>query len=128
LRYLAKCLAVGKRCEGDQGRGFASMKLDRPPQVVVSVRRLQLSGETSEVVYWLSPTPHGAIIFASSAQGWPRLENAKPMKKTKSRSAASGMGAEYDFRGGVRGRYARRYARGLEQGSWLVLMAMKIAL
>ena len=34
------------------------------------------------------------------------------MKKTKSRSSANGMRAESDFRGGVRGKYARRYARG----------------
>jgi hypothetical protein len=33
------------------------------------------------------------------------------MKKTKSRGADA-MRAEYDFRGGVRGRYSRRYARG----------------
>ena len=34
------------------------------------------------------------------------------MKKTKPKSASNGMRSEYDFRGGVRGKYARRYARG----------------
>lgn len=34
------------------------------------------------------------------------------MKKTKPRSRSNGMRAEYDFRGGVRGKYARRYAHG----------------
>lgn len=33
------------------------------------------------------------------------------MKKTKSRSS-NNIRSEYDFRGGVRGKYARRYARG----------------
>ena len=34
------------------------------------------------------------------------------MKKTKPRSRSNGMRAEYDFHGGVRGKYARRYAHG----------------
>ena len=34
------------------------------------------------------------------------------MKKTRSKVSASDMKAEYDFTGGVRGKYARRYARG----------------
>ena len=34
------------------------------------------------------------------------------MKKATSRTAESEMRGEYDFSGGVRGKYARRYARG----------------
>lgn len=34
------------------------------------------------------------------------------MKKTCSQSVADGMRDEYDFKGGIRGKYARRYARG----------------
>ena len=34
------------------------------------------------------------------------------MKKTLSKSADSDLRAEYDFSGGVRGKYARRYAQG----------------
>ena len=34
------------------------------------------------------------------------------MKKAPSKAAESEMRAEYDFTGGVRGKYARRYAQG----------------
>jgi len=34
------------------------------------------------------------------------------MKKTSSKSADPDLRAEYDFSGGVRGKYARRYAQG----------------
>ena len=34
------------------------------------------------------------------------------MKKTRSKIADSDIRPEYDFTGGVRGKYARRYARG----------------
>ena len=34
------------------------------------------------------------------------------MKKAINKAAVSDMQAEYDFSGGVRGKYARRYARG----------------
>ena len=34
------------------------------------------------------------------------------MKKAPSKATASEMPAEYDFTGGVRGKYARRYAQG----------------
>ena len=34
------------------------------------------------------------------------------MRKTRSEKNGSGVPAEYDFRGGIRGKYARRYAAG----------------
>ena len=35
------------------------------------------------------------------------------MKKASNKTVESEMRAEYDFSGGVRGKYARRYARGV---------------
>lgn len=34
------------------------------------------------------------------------------MKQDKTKTPEAGMRAEYDFRGGVRGKYAARYAEG----------------
>ena len=48
-------------------------------------------------------------MFASSVLGEPVSEKEKPMRKTAKEPE---MRAEYDFSKGVRGKYARRYARG----------------
>lgn len=50
------------------------------------------------------------IISALLASGGPAGENEKIMKKAPDRKTA--MRSEYDFSGGVRGKYARRYAKG----------------
>lgn len=45
--------------------------------------------------------------------GWRRALSVEHMKKNPSKvSEPNDMRAEYDFRGGVRGTYARRYAEG----------------
>src|SRR5436190_12692958 len=54
--------------------------------------------------------PSGATISASSAREWRADENESPMKKARDKNGE--MLAEYDFSQGVRGKYARRYARG----------------
>lgn len=51
-------------------------------------------------------------ISASSVHAVPRNENGRPMKKTRHNADADDMKREYDFSGGVRGKYARRYAEG----------------
>ncbi len=45
------------------------------------------------------------------------------MKKATSKVTENGMQAEYDFSGGVRGKYARRYA----QGTNVVLLEPDVA-
>ena len=52
------------------------------------------------------------IVSASSARAAPAAENEKAMKKAPSKATAPAMLPEYDFTGGVRGKYARRYAQG----------------
>ena len=59
---------------------------------------------------WLLYIPSGATISASSAREWRADENESPMKKARDKNGE--MLAEYDFSQGVRGKYARRYARG----------------
>jgi hypothetical protein len=59
---------------------------------------------------WLSSTPKEATIFASSARESRADENDGIMKKAREKN--NGMLREYDFSKGVRGKYARRYARG----------------
>jgi hypothetical protein len=47
-----------------------------------------------------------------SAPAGPPDGNEKLMKKARNKSAEPEMRDEYDFTGGLRGKYARRYARG----------------
>jgi hypothetical protein len=49
-------------------------------------------------------------MFASSAREWRADENDGIMKKVREKD--NEMLREYDFSQGVRGKYARRYARG----------------
>ena len=74
-----------------------------------------------EADYWLSPTWSVATTFGSSMLGSPPAENELHMKKpSKSPKAGSrsqprivgGMRSEYDFRGGVRNKYAKRFSEG----------------
>jgi hypothetical protein len=58
----------------------------------------------------LSFIPNEATIFASSAREWRADENDGVMKKVREKN--NEMLREYDFSQGVRGKYARRYARG----------------
>lgn len=53
------------------------------------------------------------------------VENGARMKKAPKRSAraSNGLRAEYDFRGGARGKYAARYEKGVN----VVLIAPDIA-
>jgi len=60
---------------------------------------------------WLSFTPNGAIVFASSARGRPAAGKENKMKQPF-KSTEQAMSAEYDFLRGVRGKYARRYQHG----------------
>ena len=60
---------------------------------------------------WLSFTPNGAIVFASSARGPPAAEKENNMKQPV-KASGQALSAEYDFSCGVRGKYARRYQRG----------------
>lgn len=52
------------------------------------------------------------IAFASSAREVQPLESGEPMKKVNDVAAGDDMRDEYDFRGGVRGKYFERYRRG----------------
>ena len=61
---------------------------------------------------WLSRIRNGVIISASSAPGAPAGVNERAMKKATDKTAGPEMRAEYDFSRGVRGKYARRYAKG----------------
>ena len=58
----------------------------------------------------MSPIPNEATISASSAREWRADENDAIMKKVREQN--NEMLREYDFSQGVRGKYARRYARG----------------
>ena len=58
----------------------------------------------------MSSIPNEATIFASSAREWRADENDGVMKKAREKNDE--MLREYDFAQGVRGKYARRYARG----------------
>src|SRR5262249_15012793 len=59
---------------------------------------------------WLSFTSSEATIYVSSVREWRADENENLMKKAREKNGE--MLAEYDFSKGVRGKYARRYARG----------------
>jgi len=61
---------------------------------------------------WLSATRKEATICASSVPDGPADANERTMKKAVSKTAEPTMWENYDFAGGVRGKYARRYARG----------------
>ena len=51
-------------------------------------------------------------MSASSARDARAEENERAMKKAPSKATEPKMQAEYDFNGGVRGKYARRCAQG----------------
>ncbi len=58
-------------------------------------------------------TPNGAIIFVSSVPERPHVANCVNMKKkNKTRVSDPEMRAEYDFSKGIRGKYAKKFARG----------------
>jgi len=61
---------------------------------------------------WLSRTWKGATLSASSVRDLRIDERRRRMKKVKTAVREPEMRAEYDFRGGVRGKYAARYAEG----------------
>ncbi len=60
---------------------------------------------------WLSYTPRGATISASSALAQRADANDGHMKKGNKQND-SDIQAEYNFSSGTRGKYARRYAQG----------------
>src|SRR5208337_5052227 len=50
--------------------------------------------------------------FASSARDWQRAVKGEIMRKVRSRREPQEMLSEYDFSGGVRGKYAGRFEKG----------------
>jgi hypothetical protein len=58
----------------------------------------------------LSSIQNEATISGSSARVWRADENDRIMKKVREKN--NEMLREYDFSQGIRGKYARRYARG----------------
>src|ERR1051326_1546881 len=53
------------------------------------------------------------VRFESSTHVWPRRPSAKPMKKNPKPSVPNDeIQPEYDFRGGIRGKYAKQYREG----------------
>jgi hypothetical protein len=65
--------------------------------------------------------PSAATTFESSALGSPAVENGSSMKKAPKNSRGKKVSRqidedeilpEYDFSGGVRGKYAKRYSEG----------------
>ena len=58
----------------------------------------------------MSSTRSEATISVSAAREWRAEENDEVMKKVREKN--DDMLREYDFSQGVRGKYARRYARG----------------
>jgi uncharacterized DUF497 family protein len=70
---------------------------------------------------WLSPTPNGARMSASSARDARMRASGENMaNKTKQ---GQEMRDHYDFSGGVRGKYAARYA----EGTNVVVLAPDVA-
>ena len=59
---------------------------------------------------WLSCILNEATICGSSARVWRADENDRLMNKARERN--NEMLREYDFSQGIRGKYARRYAKG----------------
>jgi len=88
----------------------------RSPFPTLPIPRQKTDSSSLEILTgkncWLSSTPVGAIVSASSAPGRPAGGNEKCMKKTGHKSTEPEMREDYDFTGGVRGKYARRYAQG----------------
>src|SRR5437868_6694184 len=61
---------------------------------------------------WSSSTRSGGKPSASSAPAWRRDARGRTMRKAKPKAPEKSMRDEYDFSGGVRGKYARRFAEG----------------
>src|ERR1700675_3314918 len=70
------------------------------------------SAGRSSGVSWLFHTSKGAKLSASSVHDAPIGERSECMKKVKTMVREPEMRAEYDFRGGIRGKYAAHYAGG----------------
>ena len=71
-----------------------------------------LPRSAKRLIQWFSHTPKGAKLSASSVHDAPIGEKSRCMRKVKTTVREPDMQAEYDFRGGVRGKYAARYAEG----------------
>jgi hypothetical protein len=59
---------------------------------------------------WLSCTPIEETISGSSARA--KRREPKGVNMAKPNNEANGMRKEYDFSGGIRGKYAKRFAQG----------------
>jgi len=108
-----------KSNSGKHGIGFeeASTVFGDPRSLTIPDRYIQnwkiassLLGFRMVESCWLSSTLREARMFASSARESRANENDGIMKKPRERN--NEMLREYDFSQGVRGKYARRYARG----------------
>lgn len=86
--------------------------------------RYLLVGRSAKAGSWWCPTPSAAPPFGSSTPGQPPAASRHSMKKASSKARPAArrtpergavreeMRAEYDFSGGVRGKYADRFAPG----------------
>ena len=70
------------------------------------------SGCRTATVSWLSSMWNAAIISASSVHDWRPDVRGRTMKKAEAKRSTREMRDEYDFTGGVRGKYAERFAEG----------------
>ena len=69
-------------------------------------------GESHRGRFWWLSRRIAETRFGSSVPGSPHGVKGKTMKKAVKPSSDPEMLAEYDFRGGVRGKYAARFAAG----------------
>ena len=69
-------------------------------------------GYPTSDVCWSCPIRNEVRPFESSTRGGQAVARRECMKKVKTEVREPEMRAEYDFRGGVRGKYAARFARG----------------
>lgn len=95
-----------------------------PDHSSAAERRYILVGRSHADGSWWCPTPSAAPPFGSSAPGRPPAASGHSMKKASSKAKGTArrpvprgavreeMRAEYDFSGGVRGKYAGRFAPG----------------
>ena len=92
-----------------------SVSVPDPDHSATEARWLLL-GVSRQGACWLSPTWSAVTRFGSSLHVQPRAASANAMKKTKRKPSktrgADEIRPEYDFSGGIRGKYAARYRAG----------------
>src|SRR6266704_6837441 len=89
----------------------------RSQSLVHSTQSARSGGSLSVIAWrgvsWELRIRNGVTRFALSTPDRPRAVSARPMKKTnKPSDSGDDLRPEYDFSGGVRGKYAQRFREG----------------